>query len=74
MKHPIQKWREEHGLSQTDAAKILGCTQGAISHIEIGRNMVSRENAKEWSEATGGELDAAELILFEFPERFKDAA
>jgi len=58
-----------------EAAEILGCSQGAISHIEIGRNMVSREKAKEWCRATNGELDAAELILFELPpDRFKEAA
>jgi len=68
MKHPIQQWREEKSLSQPEAAAILGCTQGAISHIETGRNRVSRENAKKWCLKSGGELDEIELILFDFKE------
>lgn len=68
MKHPIQIWRESKSLSQLDAANILGCTQGSISHIETGRNMIGRSTAKAWSKITNGELDAGELMLFEFKE------
>jgi len=69
MKHPLQIWREKKCLSQPAAAPILGCSQGAISHIETGRNMISRETARVWEKRTGGELSAADLLLFEFPEK-----
>ncbi len=67
MKHPLQTWREAKQLSQAAAAQILKCTQGTISHIEIGRNRVSLPRARMWEKITGAELKAADLLFFEFP-------
>jgi transcriptional regulator with XRE-family HTH domain len=30
----VREWRERHGVTQTKAAKLLGLSQGTISHLE----------------------------------------
>ncbi|MFK3708701.1 helix-turn-helix transcriptional regulator [Klebsiella sp. NPDC088457] len=33
----IRSFREKFGLTQSDLAKVVGCTRGAICHYETGR-------------------------------------
>jgi len=67
--HPLQTWREAKKISQIEAALILDSTQGAISHIETGRNDISKETARKWHNRTNGELPYSDLLLFEWSDK-----
>ena len=48
-------------LNQTEFAKLIGCTQGAISHWLQGRAVISAENAVAIEHATDGIITAHDL-------------
>ena len=47
----IQKAREEAGLSQEQTAKLLGCSQAALSNYELGKRRLYLANIVQIAEA-----------------------
>ena len=43
------KFRKAHGLTQTDLAKMLGCSQQLVSRIEKG-HQIKIKSAKKFAE------------------------
>jgi len=50
----LRKWREKKGLTQTDAAKLLGMAQGVLSSYESGEREPSVGRALEIAKRTRG--------------------
>lgn len=48
---------------QAKAAALLGVTVGAISHIQTGRNGVSKKMARKIVEVAGRRFSPAKLLL-----------
>jgi transcriptional regulator with XRE-family HTH domain len=59
----FRRYRDKHGLSRKDLAKLLGVTEGAIGHYERGVRSVTAKKAQEWSGVLG--VLPAEIL---FPE------
>jgi len=54
----LKTWREEHGLSQRDAARRLGLNQSVYSRIERQVRAPKPRAAKAISEAAGVPLES----------------
>lgn len=67
----FRRYREAHGLTQSELAKRLGVTQGAIGHIERGIRDVTAKKAKAWAAIL--DVTPAE-IMFPEPEQKEEAA
>jgi transcriptional regulator with XRE-family HTH domain len=51
--HPLRKWRSDQGLSQDEAAPLLGVKKPTISRWETGSRTPSLAQAAKLSETTG---------------------
>jgi len=51
--HPLRRWRQENGISQTDLADQINVSSGFISMIETGLKGVSLQTAFDLSKITG---------------------
>lgn len=49
----LKAWREDHDLSQREAARILGVSQAGWSKIELGIRRPRRDLAKRLLKKTG---------------------
>lgn len=58
----ISDYIKQKGLTQLQAAKLLGVSQSAISHFCTGRRMPRRKTALEIQERSNGEITAAALL------------
>jgi len=61
-KNPLLAWREKHGLSQTEAAELVGVRQPTWSSWEQEDKAPSLEHALKIAEVTGGEVTAQMLV------------
>ncbi|WP_274570650.1 helix-turn-helix transcriptional regulator [Neisseria leonii] len=52
--------RKRKGLTQKELAELVGCTQTNISHIELGRQVPSRELGKKLAEVL--EMDVLDIL------------
>lgn len=57
-KHPLVAFREANKLSQTEAAQLVGVTQGLWSRLETGAGYVSPRVAKRIADLTGVALES----------------
>lgn len=57
-KHPLEAFRLAHGLSQTEAAKMVGITQPMWSRLESGRFYARPSVAKRIADLTGVALES----------------
>lgn len=48
----LRSWREWSGFSQEKAAKVIGVTQGCISHLELGKRSADRRASNSIEAAT----------------------
>lgn len=53
MDHPLKRWRQDRGLSQTAAAELLELTRQALCRYETGARMPPLVQAAKLSEKTG---------------------
>lgn len=60
MPSDLKQWRNDKGLTQAEAAKILRVTQATISRIESGEMAVSTPRALRIFKATGVKLGPLE--------------
>ena len=70
-KHPLQQWREAHGLSQGQLSARAGVKQGTISSLEVYRRIALGAVLDRLRRATGLPTDAfvrPEVFLAEHPE------
>lgn len=67
----IQEFRERHGLSQRALADMVGRSQGAIGHWELGRWRPDAESCIRLEVASRGEILAADLRPDLFPRGAK---
>lgn len=68
MKHAgnaIREWREAQGITQTDAAALLGWHQSTLSNVERGARPLSRAGAIDIYKLTNGELHPTALLIGE---------
>lgn len=56
----VKTTRKKRGLSQSELASLVGCTQTHISSIEKGKKQVSVALAKKISEAL--KVDVTEIL------------
>ena len=52
----VRAWRKRNGLTQMQAAKILGVSQSVIAAIETGRHRVTDARAISFDNLTDGDL------------------
>lgn len=57
----LKDWRSKRKLSQSQAAKLFGITQGHWSHLECGRRRARVKLAKSISVQTGVPFEALAL-------------
>lgn len=55
--HPLRTWRQNHNLTQPQAAQRLGLTEPTLSRYESGKRMPRLKRAAKLSEITGIPLD-----------------
>jgi len=51
----LETVRKRQGVSQVEAAKLLGLSQPMLSHMETGKRNVSLEVAQRAAEVFGGD-------------------
>lgn len=56
-KHPLVAFREANRLSQSDAAALVGVTQGLWSRLETGDVFAGARVARRISKLTGVSID-----------------
>jgi len=52
----VKKWRENMGLSSTQAAAVLGLSQPSVSRIERGEQWPDPETMERLVQASGGAI------------------
>lgn len=57
--HLLRKWRAERGLSQVEAARILGIPQNRVSHYETGQRGPGLPIAFRIERNSGGAIPAS---------------
>ena len=57
----LKGWRLKRNLSQSQAAKLVGITQGHWSHLELGRRRARVKLAKAISVQTGVPFESLAL-------------
>lgn len=60
--NPLLTWREKQGLSQTEAAELIGVKQPTWSSWEQKSKAPGLTHALKIEEVTGGEVKAAMLV------------
>lgn len=58
--HPLKRWREDSGLTQTEAGKLLGTSHVCISRWETGVFVPQRRHWRKIEEVTG--VTSSDLI------------
>lgn len=59
--HPITRYRDRHGLSQTEFGALLGVSDAAVSRWEAGLRVPQLSTMWRIEAVTGGEVTLAEL-------------
>lgn len=62
MTHPLTQYRQDHGLSIEDMAKLVGTTRQSIHRIETGGQTPSFDMAEKIIAATNNALSVDDLM------------
>lgn len=73
MNNPIKAWRQRHGWSQEDVAKLIGYTQTVVSDWERDKRRPGPTACMALERASEGELRCSELRPDIFPAGFRAA-
>ena len=55
--HELKVTRDRAGVTQAGAAKVLGCSQGKINHLESGRNQQQPDEVTKLLRAYGADVE-----------------
>ena len=70
IRQAIQRWRKASRLTYRQIAILVGCSPSHARKMGCGAiGQISPQLAKRFEEASGGVINAEELV---FPERFRD--
>lgn len=60
--HDLRVTRDRAGITQAAAAKVLGCSQGKINHLESGRNQQQPDEVTKLLRAYGADVEQVDRM------------